>query len=122
MALPPIETPQERVRTALHLLDELEHELGVVGLIVPQRYHLVRVLAATRRQLWLAVATLECTGGAPRSWVRLRRAGRKRGWSVTPGLAVVAWTGRAFAFVLTSAWQYTWAIVRLARTLRVLWP
>src|SRR3989442_794818 len=49
MALPPIETPQERVRTALHLLDELEHELGVVGLIVPQRYHLVRVLSSVRK-------------------------------------------------------------------------
>ena len=122
MALPLIETPQERVRTALHLLDELEHELGVVGLIVPQRYHLVRVLATTRRQLWLAVATLEFLRGTPRSWVRIRRAGRKRGWSVTPGLAVVAWAGRAFAFVLNSAWRYMWAIVRLMRTWRVLWP
>ena len=115
MALPPIETSQERVRTVLHLLDELEHELGVVGLIVPQRYHLVRVLAATRRQLWLAVATLESSRGAG------KRAWRRRGGgSVLSPLTVVASVGRVVAVLLRSAWQSAWGVVRLARTLRAL--
>jgi len=115
MALPPIETPQERVRTALHLLDELEHELGVVGLIVPQRYHLVRVLSATRRQLWLTVATLESSRGAG------KRAWRRRGGGSVPSpLTVVASVGRVFAVLLRSAWQSAWGVVRLARTLRAL--
>src|SRR2546422_10333415 len=100
MALPPIETPQERVRTALHLLDELEHELGVVGLIVPQRYHLVRVLSAMRRQLWLTVATLESSRGAgKRAWRR-----RGGGW-VPPPLTVEAAGGRVFACRLRPAWR-----------------
>jgi len=115
MALPPIETPQERVRTALHLLDELEHELGVVGLIVPQRYHLVRVLSAARRQLWLTVATLESSRGAG------KRAWRRRGGgSVLSPLTVVASVGRVVAVLLRSAWQSAWGVVRLARTLRAL--
>ncbi|OLC38302.1 MAG: hypothetical protein AUH75_11000 [Gemmatimonadetes bacterium 13_1_40CM_4_65_7] len=115
MALPPIETPQERVRTALHLLDELEHELGVVGLIVPQRYHLVRVLSAMRRQLWLTVATLESSRGAG------KRAWRRRGGgSVLSPLTVVASVGRVVAVLLRSAWQSAWGVVRLARTLRAL--
>src|SRR2546428_10714337 len=107
MALPPIETPQERVRTALHLLDELEHELGVVGLIVPQRYHLVRVLSAMRRQLWLTVATLESSRGAGKRAWRRRGGGagvaplsvRALGGPVVavllpPGMAVPLWGGR----------------------------
>src|SRR5438445_2296959 len=109
MALPPIETPQERVRTALHLLDELEHELGVVGLIVPQRYHLVRVLSAARRQLWLTVATLESSRGAG------KRAWRRRGGgSVLSPLTVVA--SPVVAVLLRSAWQSAWGVVRLAGT------
>src|SRR2546427_5397264 len=98
MALPPIETPQERVRTALHLLDELEHELGVVGLIVPQRYHLVRVLSATRRQLWLTVATLESSRGAgKRAW---RRRGGGAGLAPLTGVGSL---GRAGSVLLRSA-------------------
>src|SRR3989475_4610347 len=115
MALPPIETPQERVRTALHLLDELEHELGVVGLIVPQRYHLVRVLSATRRQLWLTVATLESSRGAG------KRAWRRRGGgAVLSPLTGVASVGRAVAVLLPSAWRSAGGVVRLVRTLRAL--
>src|SRR2546426_12726330 len=98
MALPPIETPQERVRTALHLLDELEHELGVVGLIVPQRYHLVRVLSAARRQLWLTVATLESSRGAG------KRAWRRRGGgSGVSSLTVVGRGGRVVGGLLRSS-------------------
>src|SRR2546427_11894985 len=100
MALPPIETPQERVRTALHLLDELEHELGVVGLIVPQRYHLVRVLSAMRRQLWLTVATLESSRGAgKRAWRRRGGGGR------LPPPNVVASGGGVLRAPLPPSWQ-----------------
>ena len=121
MALRPVETPQEHVRTALHLLGELDHQLGVLGLIAPQRYHLVRVLATTRRQLWLAVAALESGRGTP-SWAWRRRLARKRGWSMNLGVAALASAARLVAFVVRSAWLSAWAVVRLARTLRVLWP
>src|SRR2546422_11588324 len=100
MALPPIETPQERVRTALHLLDELEHELGVVGLIVPQRYHLVRVLSAMRRQLWFTVATLESSRGAGKlAW---RQRGPETG---TASFTVRVEMARGFEAVMPYAWQ-----------------
>lgn len=121
MALRPVETPQEHVRTALHLLGELEHQLRVLA-FMPERYSLVGLLAATRRQLWFAVAAVESRRSSPSWWVRRRRLARKRGWPVMMCLAVVASAARALGFVLGAVLWSTRAAVRLVRTLRAFWP
>ena len=102
------------MRTALHLLGELEVQLRVPGLVIPERYNLFRVLAATRRQLWLAVAARESRGGLP-WWSRSGRVVRKRAWAVMILLEVVGWCTLAIGFVLRCLWPY----VRSA--LHVLW-
>ncbi len=122
MALRPIETAQERVRTALHLLGELDHQLGVLGRIGPERYHLVRLLATTRRQLWLAVAALESRRGKPRRFDRRGPFERRWGRPVTIWFVAVAWAARTLAFVLRSVWRSTRAAVRLVYTVRAIWP
>jgi hypothetical protein len=53
------ETPQEHVRTALLLLDELERQLRAIGVILPEPYTLYQLLAAARGRLWRAVTQLE---------------------------------------------------------------
>ena len=53
------ETPQEHVRTALMLLDELERQLRAIGLSLPEPYTLYELLAAARGRLWFVVAQLE---------------------------------------------------------------
>jgi hypothetical protein len=103
------------VRTALHLLGELEDQLRVPGLVIPERYHLFRVLAATRRQLWLAVAARESRRGGLPWWSRPGRVVRKRAWAVMILLEVVGWCTLAIGFVLRCLWPY----VRSA--LQVLW-
>jgi hypothetical protein len=60
------ETPQEHVRTALMLLDELERQLRVIGRTLPEPYTVYELLASARGRLWRAVAQLEePTGGTP---------------------------------------------------------
>ncbi len=55
------ETPQEHVRTALMLLDDLERALRGLGLILPadRAIDLYGPLAAARARLWRAVHALE---------------------------------------------------------------
>ncbi len=104
-------TPQQHVRTALYLLGELENELRVRGSVVPEGYHLVRLLAATRRQLCLAVAALESRRLGPR-WARPRRVTEKRSWAAIVLQGVVAWTVFAVGFALKCGWRYTAAALR----------
>jgi len=68
------------------------------------------LLAATRRQLWLAVAALES---------------KPRGLLGVAGMIwvpVVAWPARALSFLARSLWRSTRAVLRLVYMLRVLWP
>ena len=105
-------TPQEHVRTALHLLGELENELRGRGSIAAGQYYPVRLLTATRRQLWLAVLALDsrrsnptwCAGPAP--------IGHEWGWSATILLGAVFWGVRAVGFALRWGWWYTRAVLR----------
>jgi hypothetical protein len=55
------ETPQEHVRTALMLLDDLERELRGLGFILPAdtALALYEPLAAARARLWKTITTLE---------------------------------------------------------------
>jgi hypothetical protein len=110
-----VQRSQEHIRTALHLLGELEDQLRVSGLVIPEGYSLFRLLAATRRQLWLAVPARESRRGTLRWWGRPRRVGRKRAWAVMILLEVVGWCTLAIGFVLSCLWRY----VRSA--LYVLW-
>jgi hypothetical protein len=115
VALRSVQRSQEHVRTALHLLGEIEDHLRVPGLVTPERYHLFRLLAATRRQLWLAVPAGESRRGTLRWWGRPRRVGRERAWAAMILLEVVSWCTLAIGFVLSCLWRY----VRSA--LHVLW-
>ena len=90
---------------ALHLLGELDDEVVGLGLVAPQRYHLVRLLSATRRQLWLAVAATE----GPH---RPRRAARRQGLVLAVDTALRS-VLRFVAFLIRSAWRSTLALLRL---------
>ena len=120
MALRPAGTPQEHVRVALELLDELEGELRVLSVGLPGAPGQGALLAATRRRLWLAVAALESPPDAVRPRARRWRLARGRGSLLMLGFTVVAWAARAVAFVIGGAWRSTRAVVRLIYTLRVL--
>jgi hypothetical protein len=71
---------------------------------------LVRLLVATRRQLWRAVAALESKPHALRE-----SAG-------TIWVLVVAWPVRGLTVVVWSVWRSMRAALRLVFALRVLWP
>ena len=105
-------TPQEHVRTALHLLGELEHELRGVGSIPEGQYYPARLLSATRRQLWLAVVALDSRGSSPGRWAGPARIARRRGWAAAILLGTVAWVVVAVGFVLRWGWWYTRAMLR----------
>jgi hypothetical protein len=122
MARRPVETPQEHVRVALQLLDELEGELGVLSVGMPAGYGPGGLLAATRRRLCFALAALESPPGPVRPWVRRGRVARGRAWPLMIGFAVLAWAASALAFVLRGVWHFTRAVVRLIYMLRVLGP
>ena len=119
MALRPAETPQEHIRTALQLLGEVENQLCVLGLLVPERSSLVRLLTVTRRQLWLALAALESRPSRRGWWVWFRPPGRKRGGAVMIWLAVVRWPARALAFAVRGVWRTTRVAIR---TVHAIWP
>jgi len=109
-------TPQEHVRTALHLLGELENELRGGGSIAAGQYHPARLLSATRRQLWLAVVALDSRRSSPSWWAGHWRVARKRGWAATVMLRSLAWVAIAIGFALRWGWWYTRAVLRgLAR-------
>ena len=91
------------MRIALHLLGELEDQLGIPGLVKPERYRLFRVLAAMRRQLWLAVAARESRWGGLPWWGRPGRVARKRAWAMMILLEVVG--GYTLGFVLRCLWR-----------------
>ena len=122
MARRPVETPQEHVRVALQLLDELEGELRGLSVGMPAGYGPGGLLAATRRRLCFALAALESPPGPVRPWVRRGRLARGRGWPRVIGFAVVVWAASAVAFVLRGVWRSARVVVRLIYTLRVLWP
>ena len=105
-------TPQEHVRTALHLLGELENELRGGDSIAARQYYLIRLLKATRRQLWLAVVALDSRRPSPRSWARPAPIGHERGWAATILLGAVAWSVLAVGFVFRWGWWYTRAVLR----------
>ncbi len=105
-------TPQEHLRTALHLLGELEGELHARGSVVPGGYSVVRLLAATRRQLWLAVTALEPRRFGPSWSVARRRVVEKRSLAAIALQRVVAWTVLAVGFALKCGWRYTGAALR----------
>ena len=108
-------TPQEHVRTALQLLGELDNELRVEGSLVRGRHYPVRLLAATRRQLWLAVVALDSRSSSPTWWAGRGRPEHKRGWATRILLGAVAWGALAVGLALRWGWWYTRAM------LRVLW-
>ena len=109
-------TPQEHVRTALHLLGEMENELRGGGSIAAGQYYPIRLLTATRRQLWLAVVALDSRRSSPNGWAGHRRVAHKRGWAATVLRGAVGWGALAVGFALRWAWWYTRAVLRgLAR-------
>ena len=113
--------PQEHVRVALQLLDELESQLRVLSVGVPAASGQGALLAATRRRLWLAVAALESPPDAVSPRARRWRLARGRGSPLLMiGFAVVVCAARTVAFVLGCVWRFTRAVVRLIYTLRVL--
>jgi hypothetical protein len=112
--------PQEHVRIALQLLDQLESQLRVLSVGGPAASGQGALLAATRRRLWLAVAALESPPYAVTPRARRWRLARGRGWPLMIGFAVVVWAARAAAFVLRGVWRSTRAVVGLIYTLRVL--
>ena len=82
---------------------------------MPGRYYPVRLLAATRRQLWLAVLALDSRRSSPSWWAGPRRVAHKRGWAATILLEAVVWGALAVGFALRWRWWHTRA------ALRVLW-
>jgi len=71
---------------------------------------MVRLLAATRRQLWLAVAALEAEPHA------------RLGSAVTTWVAVVAWPARVLIFILSCTLALIRVVMRAASMARVMWP
>lgn len=110
-----IEYRQVHVRTALHLLGQLDHQLRVLGLVMPEHYHLFRLLAAARRQLWLSLTTPQTGSDRMRWWAPAGYRAWKRSWAVMILLEVVGGCAIAVGFVLSCVWRY----VRSA--LHVLW-
>lgn len=108
-------TPEEHVRAALHVLGELENELHVRGSLVPAGYPLVRLLSATRRQLWLAVTALEPRRFGPSWSVRGRRVTATRRLAAMALQAIVVWPLLAVGFALKCGWRYA------ATALRAFW-
>lgn len=120
MALRPTGMPQEHVRVALQLLDELEGELRALSVDLPVGYAPGGLIAATRGRLWLAVAALESPPDAVRPWVRRGRWARRRGSPPMIGFAIVVWAASAMVFVLRGAWRSARMAVRLIYMLRAL--
>jgi hypothetical protein len=112
--------PQDHVRVALELLDELESQLRIQGVGLPAAYGQGALLAATRRRLWLAVAALESPSDAVRPWVRSEGLARARGSLLTIGFAIVVWATSAVAFVLHGVWRSARVVARVIYTLRAL--
>ncbi len=115
VVLRPLTTPREHVRTALHLLTELHERLGQAGSVMADRYYLARLLAAARRQLWLAAAAIG-SGPEGSGWgaVQPKRAMPKRHWVLTIALVVGVVGARVVAFAFNCAWQLTLVLLRVA--------
>ena len=113
-----METPQEHVRTALELLDELESDLRVPASSILARHvdHVGLVVAAQRR-LWLAAAALESSADSPRG--RFVRKGVSVARVIFGAAVLVA---GAVVFLLRSAWRCLRGVLRLVFTLRAIWP
>jgi hypothetical protein len=109
----PSRTPQKHVRTALQLLSELDARLGGTGSVTRERYYLARLLAAARRQLWLAAASLDFGTEWSELGIQRSRVTRNRGWMTTIALKIVALGALAVALVLTCAWRYARAVLRV---------
>jgi hypothetical protein len=79
------------------------------------RYYLARLLAAARRQLWLAAAAIG-SGPEGSGWgaVHPKRAVRKRHWVLTIALVVGVVGARIVAVALKCAWQLTLTLLRVA--------
>jgi hypothetical protein len=114
VVLRPLITPREHVRTALHLLSELHERLGQAGSVTADRYYLARLLAAARRQLWLAAAAIG-SGPEGSGWGAFQptRAVPKRHWVLTIALVVAVVGARVVAFALKCAWQLTLTLLRV---------
>ena|ERR1700688_4132159 len=105
--------PQEHVRTALHLLSELDERWSGTGSVTRERYHVARLLAAARRQLWLAAAALD-SGAEGSEWgVQRRRVTRNRDWVFRIARRVVTWGALAVGLIVACAWRYTRALLRV---------
>jgi hypothetical protein len=105
--------PQAHVRTALHLLSQLDERLGSPGSVTRERYYQARLLAAARRQLWLAAAALE-SGAEGSEWRgQHRRVTWNRGWVLEIVLKIVASGALVVGFVFTCAWRYARAVLRM---------
>lgn len=109
----PSRTTQEHIRTALQLLSELDARLGGTDSVTTERYYLSRLLAAARRQLWLAAASLHLGAEWPEWGIQRRCVTRKRGWVTRVALKIVALGGLAVGFVLTCTWRYGRAVLRV---------
>lgn len=104
------------------LLEELDDELRVLGSSALPRDNQVRSLAAARRRVWLTMAALGSRPHGLRSWAGLRGAPAQRVSARGVLCEPAAVVGRACFFVLRSAWWTVRAVMRLAYTLRAIWP
>ena len=103
-------TAPAHVRTALHLLRELDDQLHHGGFSRRDRFELVRLLTAARRQLRLAMVALE------------RESSRARRWAVMTWVALVIWPTRALILIFSAAWAAVRMTMRMLRWARVMWP
>jgi hypothetical protein len=105
------------------LLEELEDQLRILGSSTLPRDHQVRSLVAARRRVWLAMAALGSPPDTRRSWAGLHSVGRQRAPLLGRVLFEPATLGaRAVMFLLLSIWWTMRAVMRLAYTLRAIWP
>jgi hypothetical protein len=105
------EVSKEHVRTALHLLSELDERLGGTGSGTRERYHAVRLLAAARRQLWLAAAALD-SGADGSEWGVPRRT-RKRRWVLGIVRTFGALGALVVGFIFACVSRYMRAVLRV---------
>lgn len=109
----PSRTPRGHIRTALQLLSELDARLGRTGSMTTERYYLARLLAAARRQLWLAAASPPFGAEWSKWGIQRRRVTRNRGWVTRVVVKIVALGALAVGFVLACAWRYGRAVLRV---------
>jgi hypothetical protein len=104
------------------LLEELEDQLRILAASALPRDHQVRSLVAARRRVWLAMAALGSRPDSLRCWAGLPRVARQRAPVRTVLLAPATLVARAVFLLFLSAWWSMRAILRMAYTLRAIWP